>query len=105
MGLFRQLFSYRIGIVPRTKVNRAIGNDLEVNTSQAWRPLYVAALFETDEQRMVKRIADAKKALVTRARELFLANGDHVQETTAIDEAFQALRALEHCIHVGVSRH
>ncbi|HYA23127.1 MAG TPA: hypothetical protein VEF05_03150 [Terriglobales bacterium] len=63
----------------------------------AWRTLYVAALFETDEKRMVQRIAEAKSALVARARELFLTSEDHLQEESAIDEAFQALHALEQC--------
>ena len=73
--------------------------------SPAWRGLYVAALFEQDEQRMVDRIAEAKSALVVRARELFQAPEDHLQEQSAIDEAFQALHALENCAeHMCVRR-
>jgi len=65
----------------------------------------VAALFEQDEQRMVDRIAEAKSALVVRARELFQAPEDHLQEQSAIDEAFQALHALENCAeHMCVRR-
>ena len=72
----------------------------------AWRDLYVAALFESDRMRTPQRIAEAKKALVTRARELFQATGDHVQEQTAIDDALQALHAREHCkVHPSGSRH
>jgi hypothetical protein len=57
----------------------------------------VAALFETDEERMVQRIDEAKKALVVRARELFQTAGDHLQEESAIEETLQSLRALERC--------
>ena len=63
----------------------------------AWRGLYVAALFERDEVRMQSRIAEAKNALAVRAHELFQTTEDHLQEQSAIDEAFQALHALEQC--------
>jgi len=46
---------------------------------------------------MVGRIAEAKSALVVRARELFQTPEDHLQEQSAIDDAFQALHALEQC--------
>jgi len=57
----------------------------------------VAALFEPDKERMARRIADAEKALVVRARELFQATGDNLEEESAIDDALYALHALEHC--------
>lgn len=63
--------------------------------SAAWRDLYVAALFESDNERLSERIAQAKQALVVRARELFDAAGDHIEEETAIDDTLQALHALE----------
>ena len=50
---------------------------MDVTTSQTnseiWRELYVAALFETDREKMPSRIADAEQAIVARARELFSA--------------------------------
>ncbi len=64
----------------------------------------MAALFETDEERIVQRIAEARKALVARARELFQTEGDHLQEQSAIDETFQALRALEQSRCICMSR-
>jgi len=71
--------------------------------SQAWRALYVAALFEPDEGRMVERIGEAKKALVVRARELFQTGEDHVQERSAIEDTLQSLHALEQCMaHPGL---
>jgi hypothetical protein len=57
----------------------------------------VAALFEPDEGRMVQRIAEAKKALVVRAHELFQTTGDHLQEQSAIEDTLQSLHALERC--------
>lgn len=80
----------------RTKSARKVTPYALPCVSHAWRALYVAALFERDGMRPL-RIAEAKKALVTRARELFQATGDHVQEQTAIDDALQALHVLEHC--------
>lgn len=62
-----------------------------------WRALYVAALFEKDEGRMIERIEQAKKALVVRARELFQSEGDHRQEQADIDDALQFLYVLERC--------
>jgi hypothetical protein len=57
----------------------------------------MAALFETDRGRLGQRIADAEGALVARARELFHATGDNLDEEYAIDDALYALHALEHC--------
>ena len=44
--------------------------------SRVWRDLYKAALFEHDERKFPERIADAERALVQRARELFHNSGD-----------------------------
>ena len=79
---------------------RAIGDTEchpDLGASPTWRALYVAALFETDEGRMVQRIDEAKKALVVRARELFQTAGDHRQEQRAIEDTLQSLHALEQC--------
>ena len=73
--------------------------------SPPWRALYLDALFETDQQRMMSRIAEAKKALVLRARELFQTAGDHEKEQNAIEAAFQALCALEWCRLPPVGKH
>ena len=62
---------------------------------QAWRELYTAALFETDNNRIPARIADAEKAIVVRARELFSASSDTIEEDQALDDALYALRALQ----------
>jgi hypothetical protein len=47
-------------------------------TFTGWRALYVAALFETDKNRLPARIADAEKAIVARSRELFSAGSDTI---------------------------
>jgi hypothetical protein len=63
-----------------------------------WRELYCAALFETDKNRIPNRIVDAEKAIVARARELFSAGADTIEEDQALDDALYALRALQNCL-------
>jgi hypothetical protein len=62
--------------------------------SRHWRQMYRAALFETQESKLPARIAEAEKAVVRRARELFQAAGDNGEETEALDHAMYALHAL-----------
>jgi hypothetical protein len=66
--------------------------------SRNWRELYTAALFETDKDRVPARIADAEKAILVRARELFAAGADTIEEDQALDDALYALRALQSCL-------
>jgi hypothetical protein len=66
--------------------------------SRNWRELYTAALFETDDNRLSARIADAEKAIVARARELFSVGSDTIEEDQALDDALYALRALQSCM-------
>ena len=63
-----------------------------------WRDLYIAALFETDKNEIPARIVEAEKAIVARARELFNAGSDTVEEDQALDDALYALRALQSCL-------
>jgi hypothetical protein len=65
---------------------------------QSWRNLYYAALFETEHERIPERIADAEKAIVARARELFAAGADTIEEDQALDDALYALHALQSCL-------
>jgi hypothetical protein len=67
---------------------------------RAWRELYTAALFETDTNRLPARIADAEKAIVARARELFSSGADTIEEDQALDDALYALRALHTCLEL-----
>jgi hypothetical protein len=71
----------------------------------AWRDLYLTALMEVDKDKTPARIADAERAILNRARELFKASGDNIQEEEALDDALYALRALKNCLqaHGGVA--
>jgi hypothetical protein len=70
--------------------------------SRNWRELYTAALFETDDSRLAGRIADAERAIVDRARELFSAGSDTIEEDQALDDALYALHALQSCLQQRV---
>ena len=75
---------------------------VEVETAPAknWKDLYVAALFESDTQQVHSRIEDAEGAIRGRARELFHAAGDNVDEAEALDDALYALNALRSCLAI-----
>lgn len=62
--------------------------------NRVWAQFYKAALFELDANKVSGRIAEAETALVTRARELFHAAGDNIEEEQAVDDAMYALHAL-----------
>jgi len=66
--------------------------------TRSWRELYRAAVLETDREELPRRIAEAEKALILRARELFVMSGDNNDEGEAIDDALYLLRALRHCL-------
>jgi hypothetical protein len=68
----------------------------------AWRNLYLTALMEADKGKTAARITDAEQAILLRARELFKAPGDHIQEEEALDDALYALHALKNCLHAGL---
>jgi hypothetical protein len=71
-----------------------------LSITQNWGELYCAALFETDKNRIPARIADAEKAIVARARELFFSGADTIEEDQALDDALYALRALQTCLEL-----
>jgi hypothetical protein len=60
----------------------------------SWKDLYQYALFESDLNKLPKRIAEAETALVRRARELSHVDGDDLQEEECLDYAMRALHAL-----------
>lgn len=62
--------------------------------SRYWRALYKAALSEIGNSKLPGRIAEAEKAVVLRARELFHAAGDNGEETEALEDVMYALHAL-----------
>jgi hypothetical protein len=66
--------------------------------SSSWRELYKAALFETNKDKVPDRIAEAERAIVARAREIFGSPVDTIEEDEALDDALYALRALQSCL-------
>ena len=62
--------------------------------SRYWRELYKAALSEIGKSNLQDRIAEAEKAVVLRARELFKTAGENAEETEVLDDVMYALHAL-----------
>ena len=62
--------------------------------STNWRQLYRAAILEVDPSKLSRHIAEAEKALIQRARELFQKTGDNIEEEQDLDDAMYALHAF-----------
>lgn len=62
-----------------------------------WRELYLAALFETDMDKLPSRTTAAERALLVRARELLAVSEHRSEEGRALDKGLYALRALRGC--------
>jgi len=71
--------------------------------SRDWRELYKAALSEIGQSKLLERIAEAEKALVLRARELFQVAGDNGEETEALDDVMYALQGSNRQMRQGPS--
>jgi len=65
-----------------------------------WKNLYIAALLEGDKDRIPSLISVAEQAIVARAKELFEAEGDNIQEQEGLDDAMYALHALRSCLQI-----
>ena len=78
---------------------QSLKND-KLKNDKEWKDLYVAALLEGNAERVPDLIANAERAIVERARELFSEAGDHIQEEEALDDALYALHALKSCIEI-----
>ena len=65
-----------------------------------WKDLYVAALLESDAEKIPSLIATAERAIIDRAKELFVTAGDHIEEESALDDALYALHALSSCLAI-----
>lgn len=74
---------------------------------RSWRELYKAALSETDVSKLPLRIEEARRALISRSRELFSTSPNYDGETEAVENALYALQALESCLtmHTQDRRH
>jgi hypothetical protein len=68
---------------------------------QGWSQLYLAALFETDQQKLPSRIAEAERAMTVRARELFTKSCHNSEEGRAVVKGLYALRALRNCLELN----
>lgn len=67
---------------------------VDTPVAKPWGELFVTALFENDHAILPDRIAEAERALMTRARELARASGDHIEEQESMEDAMYALHAL-----------
>jgi hypothetical protein len=70
--------------------------------SNVWRDLYVAALFESDRDSVVPRIAAAEAAIAVRSAELSSASRDTIEEEQDLEDALYALHALRSSLDPGV---
>ncbi len=68
--------------------------------TQPWYEAYMAALFESNRMEIVERIKRAELLMVHRERVL-LDHREEVAERSALNMAFDALRALEYCLKMG----
>jgi len=69
-------------------------------SAKDWKQLYVAALLEGDEEKVPSLITEAEVAIRVRARDLFHADGDNIEEEERLDDALYALHALKSCLAV-----
>jgi hypothetical protein len=63
-----------------------------ISSQPDWKPLYEAALFETDESKMLERIAVARSAILDRIEETL--KKPVQSENRAMDDALRHLRRL-----------
>jgi hypothetical protein len=78
-----------------------IGNRPTMSTEmQDWRQLYLSALFETDNEKLPMRLAQAERALILRDRQLLALHANDSEEFKAVHKGLYALRALRTCFNV-----
>jgi len=59
-----------------------------------WRPLYRAAILETNKMVLPQRVSEAEAAVIARRREIFYADGT-AEEKEALEDALYALHAFK----------
>jgi hypothetical protein len=74
----------------------------EFPDNRNWRDLYKAAVRESDSAKLPDRIAEAKRVLVHRARELFQKAGNNLEEGQAVDAAMCILHVLHSTLRVSL---
>jgi hypothetical protein len=87
---------------PRKKSTMNIGT--ETTSNKTWGELYRAALFEIDKEKRSQLIADARRALLWRARELFYADKEHFEERQAVNAAIYALHVFQSSVLAAEER-
>jgi hypothetical protein len=76
----------------------------ESEGTDGWRHLYKAALFEADRRKLPSRLAEAERALMLRARELFAISSVRTEEWHAVHKGLYALWALRGCLKQNTSQ-
>lgn len=66
--------------------------------SANWKELYTSALVETDSKRTPLLIAEAQRAIIVRARQLFDSGDENFPEEQALDSALHTLKLLGNCV-------
>ena len=84
-----------------------MGADQFAETLRNWRGLYKAAYSRPMRANYSLRIEEARRALVSRSRELFATSPNYDGEVEAVEDALYALHALESCMksHTKDRRH
>jgi hypothetical protein len=72
----------------------------EFPENKKWQECYKAAIVEADSTKLPDRIAEAKKVIGQRARELFQTTGNNFEEEQALDVAICVLHALSWHVEV-----
>jgi hypothetical protein len=65
--------------------------------NQPWYDAYMAALFEPDSHEALQKLRSAEKLMTEREREIHN-NTAAIAERSALERAFDALRALRMCL-------
>jgi hypothetical protein len=78
---------------PATKQQSRFEMRNEMMHSPAWKQLYEIALIEGDPNKLPKRFAEARHAILDRVEELL--TGPSTWEHRALKDAFQYLRSLQ----------
>jgi hypothetical protein len=67
-----------------------------------WRELYIAALFEKDQFKRIRTIAEAQTAIVAQRQKSMMPDTDarerDTRETQVLDTALLSLQALANCL-------
>ena len=74
----------------------------EFSENRNWRELYKAPVREPDSAKLPDRIAEARRVLVQRARELFQETGDNLEAEQAVDAAMCTLHVLHSTLRTSL---